>query len=89
MSSVSRRVLYIGVTANLEGRVWEHRNKKDPNSFTARFNCILLVYYKYFDDITEAIEEEKRLKGYKRAYKDALVNAMNPTWEDLSDKIEY
>jgi len=89
MSSVSRRVLYTGVTTNLEGRVWEHQNKTDPKSFTARFNCVMLVYYKYFDDITEAIEEEKRLKGYNRAYKDALVTAMNPTWEDLSDKIEY
>ena len=89
MSSVSRRTLYTGVTSNLEGRVWEHMNKQFPNSFTSRYNCILLVYYKHFENIEDAIAEEKRLKGCSRAYKDQLINTMNNEWLDLSDKISY
>ncbi|MBS1771394.1 MAG: GIY-YIG nuclease family protein [Bacteroidetes bacterium] len=89
MASVSRRTLYVGVTSDLEGRTWEHKNKIYPNSFTSRYNCILLVYYKHFEGIEEAIEEEKRIKSWKRMDKEDLINSMNPDWDDLSDKIVY
>lgn len=89
MASVSRRVLYIGVTSDLEGRVWEHKNKIYPKSFTSRYNCQLLVFYKHFEGIEEAIAEEKRLKGYSRSYKEALIENMNKDWSDLSDNIQY
>lgn len=89
MSSVSKRVLYIGVTSDIEGRVWDHKNKTQPNSFTAKYNCVLLVYYKFFEGIEEAIAEEKRLKAYKRIKKERLINQNNPDWVDLSDRIEY
>jgi putative endonuclease len=89
MASASRRVLYVGVTSDLEGRVWEHKNKVYPTSFTAKYNCISLVYYKHFDGIEEAIAEEKRLKGYGRSYKESLIESMNKDWEDLEGKIIY
>ena len=89
MSSINKRVIYIGVTSDLRGRVWEHKDKKYPGSFTARFNCIHLVYYKRFDSIEEAIAEEKRLKGSSRKYKESLINEMNYSWQDLYDSLEY
>jgi len=89
MSSVSRRVLYTGVTSDLPGRVWEHKNKVYPDSFTAKYNCVCLVYYKHFDDIVDAIAEEKRIKGYVRKYKEQLINSMNPDWADLYGSITY
>lgn len=89
MSSISKRVLYIGVTSDIDGRVWEHKNKIYPDSFTARYNCVILVYYKFYDSIEEAIAEEKRIKSWKRVKKERLINQMNNDWEDLSDKITY
>ncbi len=89
MSSVSRRTIYIGVTSDIEGRVWEHKNKVYPDSFTSKYNCVLLVYYNYFEGIEDAIIEEKRLKRWKRFYKDQLIEKMNPNWSDLSNNIQY
>ena len=89
MSSVSRRILYVGVTSDLKGRIWEHKDKKYPDSFTNRYNCVLLVYYKRFDSIEEAIAEEKRLKGGNRHQKEVLITSTNPNWEDLYESLEY
>lgn len=89
MASVSRRILYVGVTSDIEGRVWEHKNKVYPDSFTARYNCVILVYYKFFDGIEEAIAEEKRIKSWKRVKKEHLINQVNYEWKDLSENIEY
>ncbi|MBS1774259.1 MAG: GIY-YIG nuclease family protein [Bacteroidetes bacterium] len=88
MSSPNRGTLYIGVTSDLSGRAWEHKNKIYPDSFTAKYNCVVLVYFKYFEGIEEAIEEEKRLKKANRAYKESLIDSMNPNWNDLYDIIE-
>jgi putative endonuclease len=79
----------VGVTSSLAGRAWEHRNKTYPDSFSARYNCVMLVYYRHFDDITEAIAEEKRIKAGSRKHKEALIDALNPEWKDLHDLIEY
>lgn len=89
LSSVSKRVLYIGVTSNLKGRIWEHKDKKYPTSFSARYNCILLVYFKYYDSIEEAITEEKRIKAGNREQKEALINSINPLWKGLYNELEY
>jgi len=80
-------VLYIGVTSDLTGRVWQHKNKFYPNSFTAKYNCDKLVYYSFYTRIEEAIAEEKALKGGNRKNKIKLVNAMNPEWLDLYDSL--
>ncbi len=89
LSSVSKRVLYVGVTSDLKGRIWEHKDKKNPTSFSARYNCILLVYFKYYDTIEEAIAEEKRIKAGNREQKETLINSINPLWKDLYDELEY
>lgn len=82
--SGSGGVLYVGVTANLAKRVWEHRTNLVPDSFTARYGAHLLVYYEVHADIREAIRREKQIKGWRRSRKVALIESMNPTWSDLS-----
>ncbi len=87
MACPDKTTLYIGVTSNLYNRVWKHRNKYYTNSFTSKYNCVMLVYYSAFDRIEEAIAEEKRLKGCSRQYKESLINSMNQEWKDLWDSI--
>jgi putative endonuclease len=82
LSSLSG-TLYIGVTSNLERRVFEHKNKL-VEGFTARYNISRLVYFEQTNDALSAIEREKQLKGWTRAKKKALITAANPTWADLS-----
>ena len=82
MSSKSRR-LYTGVTDNLERRVYEHKNKLLPG-FSKRYNISRLVYYESSPDIRAAITREKQIKGWLRAKKVALIESVNPAWDDLS-----
>ena len=86
MSSVNNSTLYVGVTSNLPLRVLQHKQKEVPG-FTAQYNCSKLVYYKRFDSIEEAIDEEKRIKAGSRKKKEALINSMNPEWKDLYEEI--
>jgi len=76
-------VLYVGVTADLIGRIWDHKHKTYPNSFTAKYNCDKLVYYLFYPRIEEAIAAEKALKGSSRKTKQELVNSLNPGWLEL------
>jgi len=87
MSSPDKTALYTGVTSDLHGRISKHKNKLDPNSFTAKYNCVVLVYYKVFDSIEAAIIEEKRIKGGSRQQKINFINSMNYDWKDLSESI--
>ena len=80
-------VLYIGVTAYLYQRITQHREKYNPASFTAKYNCCKLVWYGFYPRIEEAIAREKQLKKWKREWKENLINAMNPAWEDLYEKL--
>jgi putative endonuclease len=79
--------LYIGVTNDLQRRLYEHQNGLKPNSFVVKYNLNKLVYYEGFHSIDEAIMREKQLKGWTRQKKNILVNTMNPEWEDLSDEV--
>ena len=88
MTNPQNNVLYIGVTSDLKGRVWQHRNKVDPKSFTAKYNCIKLVWYDDYPNISDAIVREKALKGGSRKKKIALIVAMNPIWKDLWEIVE-
>lgn len=88
MSSPNKATLYVGVTSDLVKRVWEHRNKHYPNGFTARYNCVILVYHSGYFSIEEAIAEEKRLKAGSRKQKEMLIDSMNPEWNDLWEQIE-
>jgi putative endonuclease len=78
------RTLYIGVTNNLERRVYEHKHKLMETSFTSRYALDQLVWCAATNGVREAIEYEKRFKGWTRAKKVALIEEMNPNWEDLS-----
>jgi putative endonuclease len=76
-------VLYIGVTNNLDRRVFEHKNKMVPG-FSARYNVRKLVYFELFGNVRAAIAREKELKGWLRRRKVALIESVNPHWNDLS-----
>ena len=76
--------LYIGITTNLEQRVWEHKNKLHLQSFTAKYNINQLLHFERFATILAAIAREKELKGWLRYRKIALIVSTNPDWRDLS-----
>ena len=76
-------VLYIGVTNDLERRVIEHKKKRVPG-FSARYNVQKLVYFESFGNVRDAIAREKQLKGWLRKRKVALIESVNPHWNDLS-----
>jgi putative endonuclease len=78
------RMLYTGITNNIERRVYEHKNKLIPG-FTSKYNITKLVYYEAGSDISVAIAREKQIKGWLRAKKIALIESMNPDWKDLSE----
>ena len=79
------RTLYAGVTNDLERRVYEHKQKLVPG-FTSKYNITKLVWYETFPDIQQAIEGEKRIKGWVRSRKIAMIESQNPNWEDLSQR---
>ena len=81
-------VLYTGITSELQTRIYQHRTKAYPNSFTARYNVDKLVYFEYFHYISEAYDWEKQIKSWKREKKIVLINRFNPEWKDLYDEIE-
>lgn len=81
LSSHSRR-LYIGVTSDLEGRVWEHKQGV-IEGFTKDYKINQLVYYEDYPDMLSAIAREKQLKGWSRAKKIALILERNPAWKEL------
>ena len=83
MSNQSR-TLYTGVTNNLELRVAQHKGKVKCNSFTAKYNVGWLVYYDEFTNVNDAIAAEKKIKGWTKAKKLALIETKNPRFEDLS-----
>jgi len=87
MTNKMHSVLYIGVTSDITGRIWEHKNKTYPNSFTTKYNCDKLVYYFFYSHIEEAIAAEKSLKNRSRVYKNELINSFNPEWKDLYDSL--
>ena len=88
ITNQNNTVIYIGVTASLRARIWEHQTKFHPNSFSAKYNCNKIVWYECFPTITEAIEREKQLKAGSRKKKENLINAMNKEWRDLWEEIQ-
>ena len=84
LTNVNGNVMYIGITNNLKRRLYEHKNGIFEG-FTKRYHVDKLVYYEHFFNIRDAIAREKQLKGWRREKKDALVETMNPDWNDLSE----
>ncbi len=83
LTNWNNRVMYVGVTNNLERRIYEHKNKV-LDGFTKKYNVDKLVYFEQTSDIRAAIEREKQIKGWLREKKNALVETVNPEWKDLS-----
>ena len=75
--------MYIGITNDLKRRMYEHKNKLGQG-FTAKYNLNKLVYYKETNDVGVALHREKEIKKWRRDKKNALIVALNPTWQDLS-----
>ena len=77
--------LYIGMTNNLYVRVAQHK-RGEIDGFSSKYHCNRLVYWESFDEVVKAINREKQLKGWRRSKKIALIESMNPRWEDLAEK---
>lgn len=76
--------LYTGVTNDLRRRVYEHKHKLIPG-FTSKYNVTRLVYYEETQDVWAALAREKQIKGWRRSKKIALIESLNPKWQDLSE----
>ncbi|MDH7639807.1 GIY-YIG nuclease family protein [Sphingomonas oryzagri] len=82
MADRYRGTLYVGVTADLASRIFQHKNT-GGSDFCARYGLTRLVWAEYGEDITACIAHEKRLKRWQRAWKIDLVERANPEWTDL------
>ena len=89
MASMKGGTLYTGVSGNPAGRIWQHKNHVDPKSFTAQYRVERLVWYEVHEDPTAAIQREKRIKQWQRAWKMRLIEEMNPTWRDLWVDVQH
>ena len=86
MTSRANGTLYAGVTGDLARRVWEHREGVGEG-FTKRYGLRRLVYVERHEDIRNAIQRERTIKHWPRAWKVRVIEAMNPGWDDLFDRI--
>jgi putative endonuclease len=85
MASRRNGTVYTGVTSNLVQRAWQHRSLH--KGFAGKYRCGMLVWYEVHDEMRNAIAREKQLKGGSRKKKLALIEAMNPEWADLFERI--
>jgi putative endonuclease len=86
MASRKNGTLYTGVTSDLQRRVWEHRDRV-KDGFTSRYGEKRPVWHRSYQDIEEAIADEKRIKRWRRAWKIQLIEGTNPEWRDLYQDI--
>jgi predicted GIY-YIG superfamily endonuclease len=86
MANKRNGTIYTGVTSNLIKRVYEHKYADVPG-FTQQYGCKFLVYYELIEDMITAIAREKQLKGGSRKKKLALIEKINPYWEDLYEQL--
>ena len=82
LASQPRGTLYVGVTSNLMGRLWQHREGTTPG-FTSKYRVHRLVFFERFEEMGPAIEREKQLKRWHRQWKLNLIEGVNPDWRDL------
>lgn len=88
LASKRNGTLYIGVTSNLHGRVWEHKNNV-VEGFTKKYSVHMLVYYELHAYMATAIRREKQIKKWNRAWKLQLIEEKNPNWHDLTEVRGY
>ncbi|HTH98263.1 MAG TPA: GIY-YIG nuclease family protein [Stellaceae bacterium] len=86
MTNTPNGTLYVGVTSDLARRAWEHRTGA-AEGFTKRYRLTSLVYTEHHDDICQAIQREKNIKHWPRAWKVRLIVQANPDWADLYDRL--
>ena len=84
LTNWNNNVIYIGVTNNLERRIYEHKNKL-IQGFTFKYNVDKLVYFEITSNVDDAIKREKQLKGWNREKKNNLIESINPQWNDLTE----
>ena len=84
LASKRNGTLYIGVTNDLERRLYEHRNNL-IEGFTNKYNVHHLVYYEDVNDIHAALQREKQLKRWNRKWKLALIEKVNPEWRNFAN----
>ena len=82
----NKTVLYIGVTNDLQRRIYKHEKGLLPG-FSQKYNYHFLIYYEHFQNIDDVISKEKGIKKWRREKKDNLINGFNPDWKVLNNKI--
>ena len=87
LTNWNNRVIYAGVTNDLNRRIYEHKNKL-IEGFSKKYNLTKLVYFEETSDINAAIAREKEIKKWHREKKDKLVSQTNPNWQDLSEGLK-
>jgi len=86
MASKRNGTLYIGVTSDLQQRVWQHR-EGIIEGYSKRYGCKMLVWYSQFDDLQEARRKELQMKEWNRLWKLRVIEEMNPEWDDLFESL--
>ena len=86
LASGERGTLYVGVTSDLPGRIWQHKQDLIP-SFSRRYGVHRLVWYEVHETMESAILREKRIKHWNRMWKIELIESTNPGWRDLHSDI--
>ncbi|WPZ11806.1 MULTISPECIES: GIY-YIG nuclease family protein [Roseivirga] len=88
LTNTSKKVLYVGVTNDLEKRLIQHyQNRGEKRTFAGRYYCYYLIYFEYHHNNIGGIEREKEIKGWSRQKKVDLINSYNPKWLFLNDQI--
>jgi len=88
LAKASHSTLYTGVTSDLPGRVWQHR-EGIVRGFTRRYGIKRLVWFERHETMDSAILREKRIKRWPRAWKYDLIHELNPTWRDLAEDFGF
>ena len=86
MTNKYRTTFYVGVTSTLEARVWQHINN-EGSEFVKKYKLYDLVYFEYYERITDAIDREKQLKNWHKDWKINLIKSVNPEMKDLKDQL--
>lgn len=86
ISNWNNKVIYVGMTNDIERRIYEHKNKIFEG-FSKKYNLNKLVYYEHTNDVNAAIRREKEIKKWRREKKNKLIESMNPEWKDLADEL--
>ena len=87
MANKKNGTLYAGSTDDLPARVWQHKCKARPKSFTARYGCDLLVWYEVHEERETAFRRERQIKEWRRAWKVRLIEELNLDWADLNETL--